>query len=146
VGITAGALIMVLTACVSQERREPAKAPERPADAVKAADSVKIVSASPGTDSPLRKGQKVVFRVEVDYVLNSAGSGTLGMVVQREEGEKRVLATEMRPIPKGEGRQILTKEIEVPDTRSILVFTPLIPDGVSTTNVVDRRSYSVAKR
>ena len=53
------------------------------------------------------------------------------------------LANEFEVIQKGEGNVSLSKEIEVPKTKAIQVFTPLNVEGSSSTTVVDSRIYRV---
>ncbi len=142
--IVAVALIAASSGCARQDRR-PAPAAPAATTVPQAADSIRIVSSSPSGNPPLRIGQKVVFGLEVEYTLSSAESATVGLVLQRAEGEQRVLASETRAVHKGKGRELLTKEIEVPDTKAITAFTPLIPQGASGTNVVAGRTFAVAK-
>ncbi len=144
-GIVAVALIAASSGCARQDRRQPAPAAPAATTVPQAADSIRIVSSSPSGNPPLRIGQKVVFGLEVEYTLSSAESATVGLVLQRAEGEQRVLASETRAVHKGKGRELLTKEIEVPDTKAITAFTPLIPQGASGSNVVAGRTFAVAK-
>jgi hypothetical protein len=133
-------LTVLFAGCVGHERVETGKA------AGPSADSIKILSISPTVETVLHSGTKVPFRVEVEYTLVTAHSGTITLVIQRGEQEHQPLASETHVIQEGSGKLVLTKEIEVPDTNAIQVFTPLSPQGATSTSVVDTRAYAVANR
>jgi hypothetical protein len=108
-------------------------------------DSVKILSISPGTDMPLRVGEKVTFSVEVEYNLVSAGLGSVALVIQQGESGRPPLANETEVVEKGRAKTVLSKEIVVPATKALQVFTPLNIQGGTSTRIVDTRSYKVVK-
>ena len=109
-------------------------------------DSVKIVSISPDPGTALRVGEKVGFKVEVEYNLGSAASGSITLVIQQGESGRMPLANETEVAQKGKGKLVFRKEIEVPDTSAIQVFTPLSVQGGTSTSVVDMRIYKVVDR
>jgi hypothetical protein len=110
-----------------------------------AADSVKILSVSPTTDAPLRAGDTISLQVEVEYSLTSANSGTVTLVVQQAESGRPPLANEVEVVMKGRERLVLSKQIQVPDTKALQVFTPLNVQGGTSTRVVDHRIYKVVR-
>jgi hypothetical protein len=73
----ASALIVLLTGTALAFRQEARAAPES------SPDSVKIVSISPDPATALRVGEKASFKVEVEYILESASSGSITLVIQR---------------------------------------------------------------
>ncbi|HYP12977.1 MAG TPA: hypothetical protein VEQ63_03560 [Bryobacteraceae bacterium] len=109
------------------------------------ADTVKIVSITPETSAPLRVGQTVSFQVEVEYNLTSADSASLVLVIQKGESGQSPLANEAEVVRKGKARAVLSKSFVVPDTKAILLFTPLTAQGNTKTEIVDSRSYKVEK-
>lgn len=113
------------------------------AQPVPTVDSVKILSILPTTDAPLRAGEKVTFKVEVEYNLNSANSGTVTLVIQQAESGRPGLANEVEVVMKGRDRIVLEKEIQIPQTKAVQVFTPLNVQGGTSTRVVDHRIYKV---
>jgi hypothetical protein len=109
------------------------------------ADSVKIISISPSTGAPLRVGERITFKVEVEYDLVSAESGQVTLVIQQGESGRPSLANEVDVVQKGKGRLVLSKDLTVPDTKAIRVFTPLNVEGATSTRIVDSRSYKTEK-
>ena len=109
-------------------------------------DSVKILSLSPSPKQPLRVGEKVAFRVEVEYNLTSATTGSVTLVIQQGESGRSPLANETEVVQKGRARTVLSKDIVVPDTKALQVFTPLSVQGSTSTTIVDRRLYRVVLR
>lgn len=107
--------------------------------------SVKIVSIAPELSKPLYVGDKVRIMVEVEYVL-SQESGTITLVLQTGESGGPFLGNSTDVVFKGKGTVKLEREIQIPDTRAIQVFTPLTPQGVVDTSIVDYRAFKVAKR
>src|ERR1700730_1630049 len=77
--------------------------PEQMSSKSSSLDTVKIVSISPETGSPLRVGDRVPFKVEVAYNLVSAGSGSVTLVIQQGESGHRPLANETQVVQKGSG-------------------------------------------
>ena len=110
-----------------------------------AVDSVRIVSISPTPDMPLRVGETLTLQVEVEYNLTSAESGTVTLVIQQGESGRQSLANEIEVIMKGRGKVVLSKQLQVPETKALQVFTPLNVQGGSSTRVVDNRVYKVTK-
>jgi hypothetical protein len=108
-------------------------------------DTVKIAALTPGTDAPLRVGDKVTFRVEAAYTLASANAGSITLVIQRGESGHPPLANETQVVEKGSGTVVLMKEVEIPDTAALQLFTPLSVQGSRNTSVVDSRVYKVTK-
>ena len=108
-------------------------------------DSVKIVSISPRPDTPLRVGQTVTFEVKVKYKLAGADSGSITLVIQQGESGRLPLGSKTEVVQRGEGSQVLPKDVVVPDTTALQVFTPLTVQGTTSTNVVDTRVYRVLK-
>ena len=127
-------LFVFLVALLACERQPPAKAP--------AAGAVKIVSLSPDTTTPLKVGEKVTLRVEVDYRL-SVDAGAVSLVVQSGNTS---LAQAMQAVKKGSGRATLTAQFVVPDTSSIQIYAPLQAQGQSATRTVAVRTYKVAAK
>jgi hypothetical protein len=133
-------LALLFAGCVGQQRAGAARTNGA------SSDSVKILSISPATDTALSTGDKVPFRVEVEYTLQTAQSGTITLVIQEGEQGREPLANETHVIQKGSGRLALVKEIQVPDTNAIKVFTPVSAQGATSTTVVDTRAYGVVRR
>ena len=106
-------------------------------------DSIKIKRISPDPSSPLYPGQKINFEVEMEYSLNSAGSGSVSLVIQKLESSERPLANESDVVTKGSGTVVLSKFIEIPHTKGLSVFTPLIGAKSSSTSVVATQLYKV---
>jgi hypothetical protein len=106
-------------------------------------DSVKIIDVSPEQSVSLKVGDKVTIAYEVEYALRSSDVGQLALVVQGASNE--TLANEFYIASKGIHKETLVAEIVVPDTRAIHVFTPLSPQGQSSTTIVESRLYRVVK-
>jgi hypothetical protein len=110
-----------------------------------AVDSIKILSISPMTETALRIGETLTLQVEVEYNLTSAESGTVTLVIQQGESGRPPLANEIEVVTKGRAKVVLSKELQVPETRALQVFTPLNVQGGSSTRVVDNRVYKVVR-
>jgi len=110
-----------------------------------AVDSVRILSISPTTDDPLRVGETVTFQVEVEYNLTSANSGSVTLVIQQAESGRQPLANETEVIMKGRARVVLSKDVRIPETKALQIFTPLNVQGGTSTRVVDNRIYKVLR-
>jgi hypothetical protein len=108
-------------------------------------DSVRIVSISPTTGTPLRVGETLTLQVEVEYNLASAESGTVTLVIQQGESGHPPLANEIEVVLKGRAKVVLSKQLQVPETRALHIFTPLNVQGGTSTRVVDRRFYKVVR-
>lgn len=102
--------------------------------------SVKILSISPENSSPLRVGEHVKMQVEVAYTL-SADRGTLSLAVQTADNTGVTQNTQV--VTKGAGQTKLETEFVVPNTKSILVFTPLAAQSEANTSIVDMWAFSV---
>jgi hypothetical protein len=133
-------LTVLLASCSGQQRQGSPKA----ADA--SADAVKILSLSPDVATAFHPGQNVSFSVDLEYSLATAQSGTITLVIQRGEQQYEPLANETRVIQKGSGKLSFKKQLTVPETSAILLFTPLTVQGGTSTSVVDTRAYAVAPR
>jgi len=106
-------------------------------------DSIKILSVSPEKSEVLKVGQKVKFSFNVEYTLNSAESGNVVLVIQTASVQS--LGNELYIAQKGTHTETLEAEITIPDTRAIIVFTPLSGESVSGTSVVQSVTYKVSK-
>jgi len=113
--------------------------------AISPGSSIKIVSIAPELSKPLYVGERVRIMVEVEYVL-SQESGTITLVLQTGESGGPSLGNSTDVVFKGKGTIKLEREIQIPDTKAIQVFTPLTPQGVVDTSIVDYRAFKVAKR
>ena len=133
------ALAISAGGCQRQESRGGTEVPNASRDAVK------IAALTPGTDAPLRVGDRVTFRVTAAYTLTSADAGSVTLVIQRGESGNPPLANETKVVGKGSGTVVLEKELEIPDTAALQLFTPLSAQGSTNTNVVDSRVYRVTK-
>ena len=142
--VRTGMVLSLTVLAASCGRQEGAVVPNRTSSV--SADRVTILSVTPGIDAVLQVGQKVPVKVEVEYVLSSAASATITLVIQQGEQGHEPLANETHVIQRGAGKLVLTKDIEVPDTNTIQIFTPLSPQGATRTTVVDTRAYGVAKK
>ena len=132
-------LTIMLCAC---GKNEPSGESSNPSSASKG-DSVRILSQSPSLEESLTVGQKVKLSVEVEYELNTGSSGDVTLVVQ--DASNNTVANELYPIRKGMHKETLEAEVTVPDTRALVLFTPLTPQGNSRTTVVESISYKVEK-
>jgi hypothetical protein len=108
-----------------------------------AQDSVKIVRITPDPSAPLYPGQKIKIEVEVEYVLNSDDNGAVTLVIQKLESGGMPLANESDVVLKGSGTVVLSKDIEVPYTKGLSIFTPLTGATHTTTSVVATQLYKV---
>ena len=116
---------------------------EKPSEPSSNTDSVKILSVSPELTKTLKVGSSVKIKYKVQYNLASADSGSLTLVVQSASNE--TLGNEFYVVHKGGGTEVLEAEIVVPETRAVQVFTPLSPQGTSSTTVVESRLYKVER-
>jgi hypothetical protein len=134
------ALIVFLIASILSFQQEAGAAPGA------SPDSVRIVSISPDPSTALRVGENVSFKVEVEYNLATAATGSITLVIQQGESGRQPLASETQVIQKGTAKLVLRKDVEVPDTSAIQVFTPLNVQGGTRTSIVDTRIYTGAKK
>lgn len=109
-------------------------------------DYVKIVSLSPNNDKPLYIGDKVTIAVEIEYQFTSANIASITMIIQKAESGGRSLANETDAVFKGKGTIKLSKEITIPKTKALQIFTPLRPEGVQSTKIVDSRMFKVVSK
>lgn len=132
-------LIMSLILLGCGESESPAS--KQSVEPISAKDSVKILSASPAVTETLKAGSSIKIRYEVQYNLASADTGSLTLVVQGASNE--TLGNEFYVVHKGSGTETLEAEIVVPESRAVQVFTPLSPQGTSSTTIVESRLYKV---
>ena len=76
----------------------------------------------------------------MNYTLN-AGSGVITLVVQ--SADNSTIANYSEVVTKGSGTVALKSSFAVPETNSVLVFTPLSAQGQSSTSTVDARAFKV---
>ena len=110
------------------------------ATAAPGGSSVQIARISPDPSSPLQAGDRVNLEVSVNYTLN-AGSGVITLVVQ--SADNSTIANYSEVVTKGSGTVALKSSFAVPETNSVLVFTPLSAQGQSSTSTVDARAFKV---
>lgn len=140
--------VLILGSGRCQQHETPGSIPE----ASTALDSVKILSISPEAGTTLHVGDKISLKLDVEYKLASAPSGVVTLVIQQAEsgqGERTPLDDETQVtqvIQKGNGKLTLTKDIDIPDTSALEVFTPLTAQGARITRTVDAMAYKVAKK
>lgn len=103
---------------------------------------VKIISMKPALTESLLAGSNVDFEVEVKYSMKE-DFGVITLVIQRAESNFMPLANEVEIVQSGQGRVMLKASVDIPDTKAIQIFTPLNPQGVNQTSVVDSRIYKV---
>lgn len=132
-------LIMPLLLLGCGESESPAQ--KQSIEPISSKDSVKILSASPAITETLKAGSSVKIKYEVQYNLASSDTGSLTLVVQGASNE--TLGNEFYVVHKGSGTEILEAEIVVPQSRAVQVFTPLSPQGSSSTTIVESRLYKV---
>jgi hypothetical protein len=105
--------------------------------------SIRITQISPEPSSTLRVGDRVNLQVAAAYTLN-AESGTVTLVVQAADNSS--IANQWEVVPKGSGAVTLKASFVVPETGSIVVFTPLSAQGQGATSTVDSRAYKVVPK
>lgn len=109
-----------------------------------AGDFINIVSMTPSNSSPIYVGQEVNVVVKIDYILESADIGSITLVIQKAEHDgKPTIPNESDIILRGSGTVILNKEFIVPETKGIIILTPLTPDGQSQSSIVQSKMYKV---
>ena len=116
-------------------------------NAAKQGSYVKILEIQPNPSIPLKSGSEVLFKVKIEYKVKE-DSGTLNLIIQKGEysgGFDTLIGSAMEVLTHGEGHVTLEKQIRVPDTQAIQVFTPLMIPGETRTSIVDMRSYKVIK-
>ena len=108
-------------------------------------NKIKIMSISPDINTPLQVGNSYEISVDVEYSLKQ-DNGSITLVLQRGDAVPTVsssLGNVTEPIKKGSGRLTLKAKISVPNTNSIVVFTPLSVSGESQSTTVDMRVFKV---
>ena len=108
-----------------------------------AGSSVQIASVSPSVGEPLRVGEKVKLKVDVNYTLTTE-SGTLALVVQAADNS--AISQNFEVVTKGKGNVTLEAEFIVPSTKAIQIFTPLSAQGQSSTSTVESRAFKVVAK
>lgn len=106
-------------------------------------DAVKILNSSPALTETLKVGQKVKLSIDVEYTLSSSDSGSIALVVQ--DASNGLIRSEMYVAQKGTHKEKLEAEITVPDTRAVVIFTPLAINPSSGATVLETQSYKVIK-
>jgi len=109
-------------------------------DAAPEGTNVRIVSLSPSNSTALEVGDTVQLKVEVEYTF-TANNGNLALVVQATDNT--LLAQDMEIVLKGNEKTIFEVTFEVPNTKSIAVFTPISVEGQMKTSTVDMKAYKV---
>ena len=104
---------------------------------------IKIISMKPALTETLVAGTNVSFEIEVKYSIKEE-SGVMALVIQRAESSLMPLANEIVMVTSGEGRLMLGASVDIPDTHAVQILTPLTPQGMNQTSVVDSRIYKVA--
>ena len=112
--------------------------PQTPA--APAGSDIRITRTVPEVSTTLRAGDRVDVEVVVEYTLN-AESGTVALVVQ--SADNSVLANQLEVLSKGSGTVSLKTTIVVPETNSIVIYTPLAAQGQRSTSTVDTRAFKV---
>jgi hypothetical protein len=106
-------------------------------------EAVKILNSSPALTETLKVGQKVKLSIDVEYTLSSSDSGSIALVVQ--DASNGLIRSEMYVAQKGTHKEKLEAEITVPDTRAVVIFTPLAINPSSGATVLETQSYKVIK-
>jgi hypothetical protein len=111
--------------------------------------SIGYVRATPKRGTHLVVGDHVVLSVTVKYKLYVTDTGTITLVLQKDDdsllmpGHKQVKAE----VSRGSGQTTLTDEFDVPaGTRSVRLFIPLTPTGYPRTSGEVLIEYPVKKR
>ena len=102
--------------------------------------AVKIVATSPDHSTVLTAGDVVSLVVEAEYRID-VESGTLSLVVQ--ESDASSITTDTEVVTRGSGTTHFEVEFVVPDTKAVVVFTPLTEQGQSSTTTVDSVAFKV---
>ena len=124
-------LAQVLTGCDADHADD---------DAAPAGSSVKILSTSPDSSEALKRGDVVKLQAEVEYRLN-ADRGTLSLVIQ--ESDTTTISAQTEVLTRGIGTSVLEAEFVVPDTKAVMIFTPLTGQGQTKTSTVDTLAFKV---
>ena len=113
---------------------------------VPAADSVSsITGLSPVLGTTLALGQAVTITGTAGYALNSAGTGTLVMVIQDQANQPLQTTQPNAQVVKGAGQATLSQTITLPGAgiTSVRLFFVLLPTGATTTTSNVAVSYPV---
>lgn len=98
--------------------------------------SIKLKASYPLPGTPLVAGKEVQFKVSGSYTMTIAKHGLIVLVLQDEKnnqvssGEKQI----SQEVSNSQGTFALTQKIIVPkNSQEILLFIPLVPDGLKET-------------
>jgi len=96
---------------------------------------IDLVSVDPAPGTALTPGSKVTFRVTVRYQLSVTNSGYIVLVFQDEEDSsaKDNAPQAMQAVVGPAGVVTLTDTIYVPRSKELVLFVPLVPDGMKRT-------------
>jgi hypothetical protein len=124
-------LLIILTASLAQADTTPSSG-----------SSIRIKKIQPSIAQTLKPGEKVTFVVELEYTL-AVESGAVALIIQRAEGDYASLAEVAAKLSQGSGNLTLQTEVEIPQTTTIRIFTPLYHSGDGSSSIVDGRVYEV---
>ncbi len=110
-------------------------------------ERIAIISAEPASSAILEKRTIVDFKIKVEHNLVSTDTGKISLVIQDQDGKPLSNLIISKRIHPGKGESTLNQSIWIPNQVSrIDLFTPLYPEGVTQTIIVDYLSYEVASR
>ena len=104
---------------------------------------VRILSISPDINAGLAEGARIDIEVTLEYKLKQ-DNGSVSLVI--EDAQDAPVGSLREPIKKGAGKLTLKRTITVPKTGALSVFTPLTPEGETTTYIVDKRMFKVTPK
>jgi len=105
-------------------------------------DRIRIVKSTPDEGTILNKGSAVNLVVEVGYHLESAKTGTVGLVVQDQDNNP--IAQTLVIVQQGTRRITLEKTFTIPgEVKSLFVFTPLHVRGKESSVASDSIGFSL---
>lgn len=111
--------------------------------------SIELDAADPTPGTPLVRGSTVAFKFSVKYSLQVAKSGSVVVVFQDDQdknaaGDRKQITAK---VEKGSGSLVLEDSIVVPsDSHELLVFVPLVPEGMTTTTGEITIRYPITTR
>lgn len=110
-------------------------APTTPAPVVVPDSVSSITGLSPVLGTTLALGQAVTFTGTAGYALNSAGTGTLVMVIQDQANQPLQTTQPNAQVVKGAGQATLSQTITLPGAgvTSVRLFFVLLPTGATNT-------------
>ena len=112
-------------------------------------DSIDYVSATPKRNTELTAGDHVTLTVKVKYELHVADSGTMVLVLQKDDDSPvwTGIRQAQTSVHRGTGEATLTQEFNVPaGTKMIRAFVPLVPIGHSQSSADLAIEYPVAQK